>query len=86
MMDEEEETQDIIIQQQQIIGGGKGGEGEVNAVRRRSAVGSSRKIAVNKRRAKSRFDQPLAPDQPNPYLKKKYACEVELSSDYPEMS
>jgi len=73
MMDEDEETQDIDIwQQQQIIKKGTSS--------RRSSGSSGIKKGVNKRQAKSRFEQSLAPKQ-NPYLKKSYPCEVELSED-----
>jgi hypothetical protein len=69
MMDEDEETQDIDAWQQQIIRRSSSG--------RRSSQTSSHKIGAYKRHAKSRFEQPLAPM--NPYLKKNYACEVELA-------
>ena len=72
--EEEEETQaiDIWDQQQQIIKKGTSS--------RRSSGTNAVKKGVNKRQAKSRFEQNLAPLQ-NPYLKKSYPCEVELSED-----
>ena len=73
MMVEEEETQDIQIwDQQQIIKRGSSS--------RRHSSSSSVKKGVSKRLVKSRFEQNLTPLQ-NPYLKKSYPCEVELSED-----
>ena len=70
MIDEDEETQDIEIQQPIVSG---------NPVRRNSNQ-SSWQIDSHKRHARSRFEQPLAPASlPNPYLKKSYPYEVELS-------
>jgi len=75
MVDEDEETQDVdiwhkdnIISSQSIISSLK------------SSKVSSKKIGGNKRHAKSRFEQPLAPSL-NPYRKKTFPCEVELSSN-----
>ena len=72
--EEDEETQaiDIWDQQQQIIKKGTSS--------RRSSGTTAVKKGVYKRQAKSRFEQNLAPLQ-NPYLKKSYPCEVELSED-----
>lgn len=74
-MDEEEETQDIPIQIQQthIIANSSSSS-------RRSSHFSSGKVGWSKRQAKSRLEESLAPiSKPNPYLKKTYHHEVELS-------
>lgn len=74
MMDEDEETQDIEIEVQQPIISG-------SSCHQRSSKSSSGQIEAHKRHARSRFEQPLAPASlPNPYLKKSYHHEVELSS------
>ena len=67
MMPEEEETQDIDIQQQQQI---IGEEKEVTVRRGRGGV-ECRLKGVDKRLARRRFEQNLAPL--NPYLKKNHA-------------
>lgn len=74
MPEEEEETQDIDIQQQQIIIEEKV---EVGCRRLRGGLYSGLK-GVEKRLAKRRFEQNLAPH--NPYLKKTHHCEVELAA------
>ena len=72
MIDEDEETQPIESwQQQSIIRSG-------SSCLRRGSNSSSGKTVVSKRQAKSRLPNSLATLQ-NPYLKKSFPCEVELS-------
>lgn len=73
MMDEDEETQDIPIQ----IERPETSNGD--SLLRRTPSSRSSNFGEEKRRAKSRLEQPLAPlPQMNPYLKKAYHHEVEL--------